>query len=245
MRKLRFLKSFTANTLLLLVLNGLSNEIYAQLNIVNLKSGQISGTTSADKTIHIFKGIPFAAPPVGDFRWKAPQPVVSWNSVKKYEEFAPSPVQEYRGPSMMYTEEFMTPKEPTSEDCLYLNIWTASKSNAEKRAVLLYIHGGAFMGGGGNTAIYDGESMARKGITYVTINYRLNIFGFMAHPELSAETVRHRQLWIIGPNSCTQMGETEHCSVWRLPRKCNCRWAIGGFNERQLSGGIALCQRFV
>ena len=89
---------------------------------------------------------------------------------------------------MMWSKEFMAPLEPLSEDCLYLNIWTAAKSTGEKRPVMVWIHGGAFTGGSGTVPLYNGEEMAKKGVVFITINYRLGIFGFFAHPELSAES---------------------------------------------------------
>jgi para-nitrobenzyl esterase len=153
------------------------------LSIVKTDAGLVSGTVNGD--IHIFKGIPFAAPPVGDLRWKAPQPVQHWTGVKVCDKFSASPMQGSPAPFSMWTEEFLIPKEPISEDCLYLNVWTGAKSSKEKRAVLVWIYGGGFVSGGSACPIYDGEAMAKKGIVFVSINYRVGIFGFFAHPELT------------------------------------------------------------
>ena len=156
-------------------------------NIVSVEGGQIEGTTNQDASIRIFKGIPFAAPPVDDLRWKAPQPVVAWEGIKKCDQFGPSPMQGKPSPFMFWSSEFLIPAEPISEDCLYLNVWTTAKNKAEKQPVFVYIYGGGFRSGGTGCPIYDGEAMAKKGVIFVSINYRVGTFGFLAHPELTAE----------------------------------------------------------
>jgi para-nitrobenzyl esterase len=156
---------------------------------IKIEGGIITGVTNGD--IQIFKGIPFAAPPVGALRWKAPQPVQSWSGVKICDKFGPSPMQGKPAPFSMWSEEFLIPKEPISEDCLYLNIWTGATTPTEKRAVLVWIYGGGFQSGGSACPIYDGTAMAKKGIVFVSINYRVGIFGFLAHPELSKESDSH------------------------------------------------------
>jgi para-nitrobenzyl esterase len=169
----------------------LSNAQTNNLEVVQTNAGAVSGILNNDSDIHIFKGIPFAAPPVGVLRWKAPQPVQSWNGVKKCDTFGPSPMQNSPAPFSMWTEEFLIPKEPISEDCLYLNVWTGAKSANEKRAVLVWIYGGGFSSGGSAVPIYDGEAMAKKGIVFVSINYRVGVFGFFSHPELTKESPTH------------------------------------------------------
>jgi para-nitrobenzyl esterase len=157
--------------------------------IVKTENGSIEG--SVHEGIRIFKGIPFAAPPVGEFRWRAPQPVKSWKGIKKCTAFSASPMQDIPAPFMFWSEEFLIPKEPISEDCLYLNVWTGSQAATEKRPVLVYIYGGGFRSGGSACPIYDGEAMAKKGVVFVSINYRVGVFGFLAHPELSKEASYH------------------------------------------------------
>lgn len=132
-----------------------------------------------------FRGIPFAAPPVGDLRWKAPQPVKDWAGVRTALQFGQNCMQRriygdmgFRGPGM-------------SEDCLYLNVWTPAHAAGEKLPVLVYFFGGGLQAGDGSEPRYDGESMALKGIVSVTVNYRLTVFGFLAHPELTAEAPYH------------------------------------------------------
>jgi para-nitrobenzyl esterase len=160
-------------------------------DIVNTDAGSVSGTTNSDGDVHIFKGIPFAAPPVGELRWKPPQPVTPWTGVKKCDAFSASPMQASPVPFSMWSEEFLIRKEPISEDCLYLNVWTNAKSAGAKLPVLVWIYGGGFMSGGSNVPIYDGEAMAKKGIVFVSINYRVGIFGFFAHPDLTKESPAH------------------------------------------------------
>ena len=143
-----------------------------------------------DPSITVFKGLPFAAPPVGDLRWRAPRPVVSWTGVRKADAFGancPQTIVEEKKP---WTYEFMA-HGPTSEDCLFLNVWTAAASAADKRPVYVYVHGGANTEGSGSVPAYDGEGLARKGIVVVTVNYRLGVLGFFTHPALTKESETH------------------------------------------------------
>ncbi|QIA07656.1 carboxylesterase/lipase family protein [Draconibacterium halophilum] len=155
---------------------------------VTIADGTVSGSFDESTGITTFKGIPFAAPPVGDLRWKAPQPVEPWEGVKQCTEFSASPMQATPAPFMMWTQEYIAPKEPLSEDCLYLNVWTPAKDATETRPVFVYIYGGGFSSGGSAVPIYDGEEMAKKGIVFISINYRVGTLGFLAHPELTAES---------------------------------------------------------
>jgi len=165
---------------------GIPSIALAQLpKAITVAGGMISGSTSG--TVSIYKGIPFAAPPVGLLRWTAPQPPQPWKGVRKCTAFGPSPMQGTPEPFSMWTEEFLIPKQPISEDCLYLNVWTPAKKQAEKLPVLVWIYGGGFMSGGSAVPIYDGEALAKKGIIVVSFNYRVGIFGFLAHWELEKE----------------------------------------------------------
>lgn len=156
------------------------------LDQVKTTEGLVSGVRNATNDVIAFKGVPFAAPPVGALRWQPPQPSIPWDGVRPCNAWPASPIQGKPVPFMMWTQEFITPAEPLSEDCLYLNIWTPAKSANEKLPVLVWIHGGAFTSGSGACAVYDGEALAQQGIVYVSINYRLGIFGFMAHRELTS-----------------------------------------------------------
>lgn len=173
---------------LLFVLLGISMNSMAQHMVVEIANGKIRGNTNTDKTVRIFKGIPFAAPPIGDLRWKAPEPVQKWRKTKQCTSFAASPMQNIPQPFYAWSDEFIAQPEPLSEDCLYLNVWTTAKSKIEKKPVFVWIYGGGLNSGSANCAIYDGEEMAKKGVVFVSINYRVGVFGFMAHPELSQES---------------------------------------------------------
>ena len=153
---------------------------------VKVAGGWISGAEAGG--VHVFKGIPFAAPPVGALRWRPPQPAARWSGVRECTQFGPSPMQNKPVPFFMWVKEYLIPEQPISEDCLYLNVWTAARTAKERRPVLVYIYGGGFSSGGGNVPIYDGEAVAKKGVVYVTINYRVGIFGFFAYPALSRES---------------------------------------------------------
>ena len=141
-------------------------------DIIKTESGKVEGTV--ENGIRAFKGIPFAAPPVGNFRWKAPQPVKPWDGVLKADKFAPGSIQNQ--------------KLEQSEDCLYLNIWTTANSDKEKLPVMVWIHGGGFSAGAPSERTYFGQELTRKGVIFVSLTYRLGTLGFFAHPDLSAES---------------------------------------------------------
>jgi para-nitrobenzyl esterase len=147
-------------------------------------NGALQGAT-LPSGIHSFKGVPFAAPPVGDRRWKAPQPMASWTNVRPATQFGARAMQLPLFGDMNFRSNGV------SEDCLYLNVWTGAKTAQEKRPVLVYFYGGGFVAGDGSEPRYDGEAMAKRGIVAVTVNYRLGVFGFMAHPELTKESPNH------------------------------------------------------
>lgn len=155
--------------------------------------GIVEGLPAWNQAYTIFKGIPFAAPPVGDFRWKAPQPVIPWEGVKQCYKFGPLAMQEgyvSEGGDVI-GDEFYVGSYEKSEDCLYLNIWTPAKTPDEKLPVCIYFHGGGFTTGYSYLNCYDGESFCKRGMIMVSASYRLNVFGFMAHPELTAESEHH------------------------------------------------------
>lgn len=157
--------------------------------IVEVKDGKLEGFYSNDNGTLIFKGIPFAKPPIGDLRWKAPQPVEKWEGIKKCNSYSKSAMQNPAEPFLCWTEEFIINTTlGYSEDCLYLNIWTKVENcENDKKPVIVYIHGGANVSGGTSCEIYDGENISKKDVVYVSINYRVGVFGFLAHKELSNE----------------------------------------------------------
>ncbi|MET4108288.1 carboxylesterase family protein [Hymenobacter sp. UYP22] len=144
-------------------------------------TGLLEGEAGAGN-IHIFRGIPFAAPPVGSLRWRAPQPAASWAGVRSARAFGPKPMQ------LPVYGDMNSRAAGMGEDCLYLNVWTPARTSRERLPVLVYFYGGGYVAGDGSEPRYDGASMARAGIVSVTVNYRLGVFGFLAHPELTAES---------------------------------------------------------
>jgi para-nitrobenzyl esterase len=147
---------------------------------VQVEQGMLSGIGGNNPDVRVYKRVPFAAPPVGDLRWKPPQPPTSWHGVRQATEFGPACMQR-PFPDM----------PPMSEDCLYLNIWTAAKSDHDRLPVMVWIHGGGFTADWGSNPVYNGENFAAKGVVLVTINYRLGVFGFLALPELTSESPHH------------------------------------------------------
>lgn len=141
---------------------------------VKVEGGLLQGTIEQGHSV--YRGVPFAAPPVGELRWKAPRPAAKWSGVRKAEAFAPGCIG--NGPS-------------SSEDCLYLNLWSPAKSPRDKLPVLVWIYGGGFGGGQTSNPVFSGEQFADKGVIYVSIAYRVGPLGFLAHPGLSAEDPHH------------------------------------------------------
>lgn len=165
----------------------ISFEMYAQGNNafpvqVTTDKGIIEGNYNTHTGIQTYFGIPFAKPPIKDLRWKAPQPMDAWQGVKQTKTFGPRPMQ------TMVFGDMKSRSNGVSEDCLYLNVWTPTTRENKNLPVLVYFYGGGNVAGDASEYRYDGESMAKKGIVVVTTNYRLNIFGNLAHPELSAES---------------------------------------------------------
>lgn len=154
---------------------------------VRIDAGLVAGVRGEDPAVRVFRGIPFAAPPVGALRWKAPQPVAPWAGVRNADRFAPVCSQPARSgvSALLPTAPRLT---PPSEDCLYLNVWTAAASVEARLPVMLYFPGGGFTTGGGSGLVFDGEALAKKGVVLVTMNYRLGVLGFFAHPELTRES---------------------------------------------------------
>jgi len=149
---------------------------------VKTVAGVLEGTVAPASTVRVFKGVPFAAPPVGDLRWRSPEPVAKWGGVRKADAWGPRCLQGKIFGDMVFREQGM------GEDCLYLNIWTPVKAASKPLPVFVWYHGGGFAAGSGSEPRYDGEALARLGVVVVNVNYRLGIFGFFAHPELTRES---------------------------------------------------------
>jgi len=151
--------------------------------------GQLAGIRAADG-VTAFLGVPFAAPPVSDLRWRAPQPGTPWKGVRKADRFGASCMQVQAGSRLPWTEEFMT-QGSIAEDCLFINVWTPAERATERLPVMFWIYGGGFNEGSGQVAVYDGTGLAKKGVVVVSVNYRVGVLGFLAHPQLSAESEHH------------------------------------------------------
>ncbi len=165
------------NLIFLLALAFSAEFTQAQPAPVKVKEGLLQGT--AENGLTLYKGVPFAAAPVGDLRWRAPQAAKKWDGVRLADKFAPEPMQGGN------------PVSGKNEDCLYLNIWTPANSPGDKIPVLVWIYGGGFNFGGTAEPTYNGKNLAKKGVVLVSIAYRVGQLGFLAHPELSAESPNH------------------------------------------------------
>lgn len=162
--------------------------VFAQLNkdnltVVKTVNGKLEGTNESG--VIVFRGVPFAAPPVGNFRWREPQPLKNWTGIRTSDKFGAQAMQLNVFGDMNFRSN------GTSEDCLYLNIWTPAKISTERLPVLVYFYGGGFIAGDGSEPRYDGERMARHGVIAITVNYRLGVFGFFSYPELTKESPHH------------------------------------------------------
>lgn len=164
-----------------LMMAACTSEVKLPENQVKTQQGVLEG--EVQDQIRVFRGVPFAAPPVGDLRWREPQPVQPWAEVRMAKEFGPDPMQ----PDIFGDMNFLG--NGRSEDCLYLNVW--APRNAEKCPVLIYFNGGGLMAGSGSEPRYAGDSLAHHGIVAITANYREGVFGFLAHPDLTAESPNH------------------------------------------------------
>lgn len=170
-------------TLLLVSLMALSATALAQAPRVKVEGGWIEGAQS--EGVRMFFGVPYAQPPVGDLRWKAPQPAKPWTGTRDAKSFASRPMQ------LPIFSDMIFRSPGVSEDCLYLNVWAPPAPKGKRMPVLVYFYGGGFVAGDSSEPRYDGQSLASRGIVAITVNYRLGVFGFMAHPELTKESPHH------------------------------------------------------
>jgi len=169
---------------LLALLLGLHSACAQEIRhvLLNTSDGVLEGTVSADGKVRTFKGIPYAAPPVGPLRWKPPQPVSPWAGVRKAADYGPRAMQVRVFDDMIFND--LGP----SEDCLYLNLWMPANPPKTKLPVMVWIHGGGFVAGSSSEPRQDGGNLSKKGVIVVSMNYRMGVFGFFAHPELTKES---------------------------------------------------------
>jgi para-nitrobenzyl esterase len=153
--------------------------------IVQVEGGLIEGDVSSKPGVRVFKGIPYAAPPVGDLRWKEPKPVVKWDGIRRADKFGPRCMQTPVSNVIAFRDA------GNSEDCLHLNVWTPAQSASDMLPVMLWIHGGAFQMSASSEPRHDGAALASRGVILVSMNYRLGIFGFFSHPDLTKESAHH------------------------------------------------------
>ena len=157
--------------------------------ILSIEGGQVQGVTTEIPGVLVYRGIPYAAPPIRDLRWKEPQPVVPWDGVRLCDKFGHPSYQAIQYPGGYFTEWGYGDEAPYSEDCLYLNVWTKASGHPEQKLpVALWIHGGGYREGWGSEPEFDAKAWGEKDVVLVSINYRLGVFGFLTHPELSAES---------------------------------------------------------
>ncbi len=171
-------------------------KVQLRTDVISVTGGEIRGIYNKEGTVQIYAGIPFAAPPVGDLRWKEPQPVIPWDGILEADHFMPMPMQKETGRVFNFLMNLYTHSKndrtyggPMSEDCLYLNVWKPAKEAPQGGwPVLVYIHGGSLMSGQSWYEKYDGENLSKNGIIVVNIEYRTGIFGYFADKELAAES---------------------------------------------------------
>ena len=175
---------------ILLLLAALPMMAFGQQSpLLNIEGGKVQGVTTEKEGIFVYRGIPYAAAPINDLRWKAPQPVKAWDGVFKADKFGHPGYQSVHYPGGYTTEWGYGDESPYSEDCLYLNVWTKAPGDVNKKLpVALWIHGGGYREGWGSEPEFDGQEWADKDVVLVSINYRLGVFGFLTHPELIQES---------------------------------------------------------
>ncbi len=166
---------------------GVDSSLDISHGSIQLENGSVVGKKGLSDSVNVYLGIPFAAPPIGDLRWKEPQAVTPWSETLMAQTMPAGCIQVVQGSRLPWSEDFMHQGE-ISEDCLYLNVWTAAIRADEKRPVMVYIYGGGFNEGSNSVSLYDGEELAKKGVVLVGVNYRVGVLGLFTHPELTAES---------------------------------------------------------
>jgi len=215
----------------------LLSSVTAAANPVQTGAGLVEGARAGGLTV--YKGVPFAAPPLGALRWREPAPVPPWSGVRKADAFAPA---------CMQTGVSMPGETPpvVSEDCLYLNIWTRAKAANAKLPVIVWIYGGGFFNGSAAMPLYWGDRLARRGAIVVTFGYRVGPFGFLAHPALTAESPHHSSgNYGLGSDRGASMGETQHRRLRGRPCARDDRRPVGRRRIGEHIDGVAIGEGIV
>ena len=208
---------------------------------VTVSTGKLQGTANADGTVRMFKGVPFAAPPVGDLRWKAPQPAIKWDGVRAADKFGSACLQ-----TDVFGDIYFRDAQP-SEDCLNLDIWIPAKAASSKLPVLVWFYGGGFVAGSASEPRYDGETLAKKGIIVVNPELSPRVVRIFCAPGVDQGIAESRigQLWPAGPGGCARVGGEEHCCVWwRSEKHHHCR-RVGGIVFGERAHGITVVEELV
>ena len=205
---------------------------------VQIESGVISGNWSSAHDVQVYKGIAFAAPPVGNLRWKPPQPAKKWDGIRACSEY---------GPACPQPKVFIISDDINNlyEDCLNLNVWAPAKHASKQYPVMVWIHGGAYVLGANCQRLFDGEPLARIGVVVVTINYRLGPFGFMAHPLLSRESEHgvSGNYGLLDQLAAARVGAAQHSGLRRRSRLRHDIWRIGRGGKCLPFTGLAAIER--
>ncbi len=192
----------------------------ATADTARVDGGIVKGAASGG--VAVFKGIPFAAPPVGDLRWRPPQPAAAWTGVRQATQYGADCMQ------LPFPSDAAPLGTPPAEDCLYMNVWTPAHAAGERLPVMVWIYGGGFVNGGSSPAVYDGAQFAEHGVVFVSFNYRVGRFGFFAFPALTVEESRRPSAttptWIRSRRSS---GCSTTSRVWRRSAGCDGFWRIG------------------
>src|SRR5213593_2996937 len=206
------------------------------LTRVRVGGGLIQGTVDGGLTV--YRAIPYAAPPVGTLRWRPPQPAPKWEGVRAANEF---------GRACMQTNAAIANLPAPSEDCLFVNVWTPATRAAERLPVMVWIHGGGFVAGTPAEQLYHGEWLAAKGVVVVSVGYRLGVFGFLAHPALSAESDHHvsGNYGLLDMVAGLQWVQRNISAFGGDPRRVNDIWRVGWCNRCEPTVRFSAGQRFV
>ncbi len=199
-----------------------TGSAFAASSTVKIDTGRLKGSVA--EGVIAFKGIPYAAPPVGELRWRAPQPAKAWSGVRAASAFGGDCMQ------LPFPGDAAPLGVTPAEDCLYANVWAPAQAASKKLPVMIWIYGGGFVNGGSSPAVYDGSQFAKLGVVFVSFNYRLGRFGFFAHPALTKENAvePHGNYAYMDQIAVLKWGPAQCGGVWRRPRERDAVRRVGG-----------------